>query len=342
MRFSVVTTLALALLLSVAASPAARAAPGDIPAGYPEAERGVVQEGRAVTGLLRAGDAEALHARFAPALAEEVPLEVLREQLAEVLAVAAVGERIAESALPLGPGERTYGADLRWGDRRLGLDLVFDNRDRIASVRFAPRKPLPRDPANGREVRVRLPLAGNWWVFWGGKDELRNYHVVAADQRHAIDFVRWQRGATARGSGARNRDYHAWGRQVLAPGGGVVVTAQDRVRDNRPRVQTENPRHPAGNHVIIALGDRRFALLGHLRRGSVRVRRGDRVRAGDLLGRVGNSGNSSEPHLHFHVQDRPRLSRGTGLPVRFAGVVVDGRPRQAAAALQGSFIAPGR
>jgi murein DD-endopeptidase MepM/ murein hydrolase activator NlpD len=70
--------------------------------------------------------------------------------------------------------------------------------------------------------------------------------------------------------------------------------------------------------VIIALGDRRFALLGHLRRGSVRVRRGDRVRAGDLLGRVGNSGNSTEPHLHFHVQDRRRLSRGTGLPVRFA------------------------
>jgi hypothetical protein len=214
----------------------------------------------------------------------------------------------------------------------------MDGQGTILSARFAPREPLGRDPGAGRGVRVGLPVAGRWWVFWGGRNELRNYHVVAPDQRHAIDLVRWERGGTARGAGEHNRDYAAW-----APAWWHRPTAWSSprgVRDNRPRVQIANEDDPAGNHVMLRLDKGAFALLGHLRWGSVRVRRGDAVSAGEMLGRVGNSGNSSEPHLHFHVQHKPRLSRGVGLPVRFRGVVVDGARRAAAAALQGSFIAP--
>ncbi len=289
--------------------------------------------------LLRAGDAEALHARFAPELAEEVPLETLRAALADTLATAPIASRVAESRLPVDRGLRIYAADHRWGAGVLDVDLVFDGRGAIASLRFAPREPLPPDPAAGRRVHLRLPLEGRWWVYWGGPDELRNYHVVAPDQRHAIDFVRWKRGGTASGQGVHNRDYAAWDRRVVAPADGVVVAAKDGVRDNRPRVEVENADDPAGNHVLLDIGDGAFALLGHLRSGSVRVRPGDRVRAGDLLARVGNSGNSSEPHLHFHVQDSATPLSGNGLPARFRDVVVDGRWRRTAAALQGSFIA---
>jgi len=91
---------------------------------------------------------------------------------------------------------------------------------------------------------------------------------------------------------------------------------------------------------VLAVGAGRYVVLAHLRRGSVRVHSGQRVRAGQLLGRVGNSGNSSEPHLHVHAQDTPDLSAGTGLPIVFGPLSVDGAPVERAAPVQGQFIAP--
>jgi murein DD-endopeptidase MepM/ murein hydrolase activator NlpD len=104
---------------------------------------------------------------------------------------------------------------------------------------------------------------------------------------------------------------------VIAPAAGTVVAAADGLRDNRPQVQTD-PRHPAGNHVVLRLGRGEHALLGHMRSGSVRVRPGQRVARGQVLGRVGNSGNSSEPHIHLHVQNRPEIApgEGVGIPLR--------------------------
>jgi murein DD-endopeptidase MepM/ murein hydrolase activator NlpD len=309
-----------------------------VPRGYAAAERAVQQQGRAAVELLRAGDADALHARFGPALAAEVPLAELRALIAETLAADPVGARVGERSLPTSPGPRLYAADHRWGGERLGIELALDAAGTIMSLRFGGRERLGPDPGAARGAVVRFPLTGRWWVFWGGRSELRNYHVIAPEQRHAIDLVRWERGGTAPTGGARNRDYLAWGERILAPAAGRVVAARDGVRDNRPQVEVANEDDPAGNHVLLALGKRRFALLGHMRKGSVRVRRGDRVRAGQLLGRVGNSGNTSEPHLHFHLQDSPRLGRGAGLPVRFRDVRVDGQLRRVAPALQGSFM----
>lgn len=75
----------------------------------------------------------------------------------------------------------------------------------------------------------------------------------------------------------------------------------------------------AGNYVIIRHEGGEYSLLAHLRRGSVRVRPGDRVRQGQVMGECGNSGSSSEPHLHFQVQDHPNFLLCASLPVRFSG-----------------------
>jgi murein DD-endopeptidase MepM/ murein hydrolase activator NlpD len=203
-----------------------------------------------------------------------------------------------------------------------------------------PTTRLPRDPRAGYRPRtpLRLPFGGRWWVFWGGNTPRQNYHVAAPDQRHAFDFVGWRRGGTHRGAGTRNEDYWVWGRPILAPADGVVVTARDGIRDNRPQVET-NASRAAGNHVVLDLGNGEFALLAHLRRGSVRVEAGDRVRAGQVLGVCGNSGNSSEPHLHFHLQDRARLfGSAKGLPVRFTDYLADGRAVRRGSPVQGQFV----
>jgi len=105
-------------------------------------------------------------------------------------------------------------------------------------------------------------------------------------------------GATYRGDGADNQDIWCWGQPVRSPADAVVVSVHDGVRKNRPGVET-NAAEPAGNHVVLDLGGGEYALLAHLQPGSVRVAKGDKLSTGDQVGRCGNSGNSSEPHLHF-------------------------------------------
>ncbi len=77
-----------------------------------------------------------------------------------------------------------------------------------------------------------------------------------------------------------------------------------------------------GNHVVLDLGNGTYAAYAHLRRGSLTVREGDRVRAGQLIARCGNSGNSSEPHLHFQLMDGPDPDTARGLPFRWHGIGV--------------------
>jgi murein DD-endopeptidase MepM/ murein hydrolase activator NlpD len=332
---------ATALALLVGAGPSAAEAAK--PPGYAQAGADTLRQGRAVLALVRAGDVDAIYARFSPQLARAVSRAEVERVLRDTRSAAPIGGTLAESALPMSPARRAYAAELRWGPRRLAFQVVVGAGRRLEAIDLRPLRALPPDPHAGRRLlaRLRLPFEGEWWVFWGGPTERQNYHVVAADQRHAYDFVAWRGGATHRGRGTRNADYWAWGRPIVAPAAGVVVAAVDGVRDNRPQVDVENRSDPAGNHVLIDLGNGELALLAHLRRGSVRVRPGQRVRPGEVIGACGNSGSSSEPHLHFHVQDRRELfRRARGLPVSFGGYVADGRRVGRGTPVQGQFIRP--
>jgi len=331
----VATAAAFGVLVSIGVAAAAT------PPAYEQSKQRIVVEGRAIASLVKAGDAERIFERFTPGLAQAVPLAEVERILAETLRVAPVGARTAESALPLGPDHRGYVVVHRWGKRTILLQALLDARGRIDAIGLSPSLALARDPHAGRPLRARLslPFRGTWWVVSGGPTEQQNQHVVAPDQRHAYDLVVWRLGATHRGAGTRNADYWAWGKQILAPAAGLVVEAVDGIRDNRPQVQVENRQHPAGNHVVLDLGHGEYALLAHMRKGSVQVGVGDRVLAGDVLGLTGNSGNSSEPHLHFHIQDRPALfGRARGLPVSFVDLRIDRRLVARGTPVQGQFI----
>jgi murein DD-endopeptidase MepM/ murein hydrolase activator NlpD len=327
--------------LAILVAAAALAPSQELPSGYVAARDALRQHGRSVAALVAAGKAREIRAEFNPELASQLPLATVKGVLTRTLRTAALGSRLGESELPIGRDRRIYIADHRWGAKVLALTVIFDRSWRIAGVDLRPRTPLPPDPRARYRLatRLTLPFRGEWWVFWGGPTERQNYHVVAPDQRHAYDFVVWRQGATHRGDGTANRDYWDWGREILAPADGVVVEAVDGVRDNRPQVQVENPQAPAGNHVVLDLGHGEYALLAHMRRGSLRVHKGDHVRRGEVLGLCGNSGNSSEPHLHFHVQDGPRLFVGVhGLPVLFHDYVADGRHVERGSPVQGQFL----
>jgi hypothetical protein len=175
------------------------------------------------------------------------------------------------------------------------------------------------------------PLEGsNWLASDGPGNGPDNHHrrgLLIVDgralisRRYAIDWKQVKVGASFSGDPRDVRSYYAYGKAVLAVADGRVITARDGLPDNIPgHNEAFHPAVPitldtvAGNTMTIDLGGGQFAYYMHLEPGSLRVKAGDRVRRGQVLARVGCSGDAREPHLHFQVTDSPKLMAGEGLP----------------------------
>lgn len=152
------------------------------------------------------------------------------------------------------------------------------------------------------EVAVVLdaPFRGEWYVFHGGRSAVINHHYPLDAQRDALDLVATRAGRQYLGDPSQLESYFAFGQMLNAPADGRVV----RVVADRPdlAIGETDATQPAGNYVTLELGDGRFVTLAHLRQGSVQVRVGDDVTRGQVIAQCGNSGNTSEPHLHMQVQ----------------------------------------
>jgi murein DD-endopeptidase MepM/ murein hydrolase activator NlpD len=140
-------------------------------------------------------------------------------------------------------------------------------------------------------------------------------------QRRAADLlIEGPDGKTYRSDGRRNEDYFAYGTDVLAVADGTVTGVVDGVAENVPG--TENPAAIAGNFVTIRHSDYLYSVYAHLQPGKMRVHVGEHVLAHAVIGICGNSGNSSQPHLHFQLQDGPSLEESWGVEAVFADVPV--------------------
>jgi hypothetical protein len=171
---------------------------------------------------------------------------------------------------------------------------------------------------------LRLPFKGNWLVLSGGDSLMQNLHATSVDQRFAYDITVIKRGRTFSGDGSRPNQHFCFGRPILAPGSGTIVEAKDGIPDNMINAPFASP--PEGNYVIIDHGNSEYSVLAHLKLGSVKVKVGDKVDPGTLLGKCGNSGNSPVPHLHVHLQNTPALFKGEGLPMQFHNYLVNKKP----------------
>lgn len=164
-------------------------------------------------------------------------------------------------------------------------------------------------------VDLELPFNGSWFVVWGGRTVEQNYHASLTDQRFAIDVVQIENGSTFTANGLRNEDYYCFGDTLFAPGEGHIVEMENLVPENTPRQVNKNQLF--GNYVIIDHGNDEYSVLAHFMKNSIKVKVGNLVARGQALGLVGNSGNSTEPHLHYHLQNKPSISQGEGLPAKF-------------------------
>lgn len=199
-----------------------------------------------------------------------------------------------------------------------GMLAVFDGDDVIQALQLMPLQVYPETDEVFTKTRFHFPFKEEWLVFWGGTNILVNYHYEYEQQRYAYDFIIVNGNRTYEGDPTLNESYYAFGKEYLAPADGVVVGIENNVKDNEP-VGTFNEEKPAGNYVILDHGNEEFSYLAHFKYQSIVVKQGESVKQGDLLGLVGNSGNSSDPHIHFHVADSPDLMTSKSLRINFNG-----------------------
>src|SRR5215203_3909444 len=187
----------------------------------------------------------------------------------------------------------------------------------------------PADP-----VAIDPPLAGEWETVAGGRSTLLSHHYSAPFVRDALDFVQLdEEGRGYQGDPRRAESWYGFGEPVLAPADGTVVSVSDGHPDEPIGKVGVTP--PYGNHVLLQIGEHRYAVKGHLEHGSVRVSEGERVRLGQQIAAVGDSGDSLWPHLHIHVQEGPVIDqKARTVPVVIGDVLLmrngrESRPAEA-------------
>ncbi|MDZ7674689.1 MAG: M23 family metallopeptidase [Acidimicrobiales bacterium] len=241
--------------------------------------------------------------------------------------------------------------------RLLYVELVFDALDDVPDVvahRFvgdAAANPgtseaspveyvtAPFALRNRSEAIIAAPLRGGRWLAVNGLDSTTGVHRGSVQsvggqlfdaQRFAIDWMKLDdAGHLASGDPAELSAYHGYGEPVLAVADGTVVDVADALDDQPPGTLPD----PAditletvdGNHVVLEIGEDVYAFYAHLSPGSVAVAEGDRVSAGDEIGELGNSGNTSAPHLHLHLMTTPDPLASDSIPYVFESFSLRGK-----------------
>jgi hypothetical protein len=176
-------------------------------------------------------------------------------------------------------------------------------------------------------VELAWPFERDGVVFQGGRGVLVNHHYSVSSQRDALDLVTLNDDDVV--GGPSMREFDCFGVPVLAPASGRVVEAVDGLRDITSFAQIDQ-KNPAGTHVFIQIAEGRYLLLAHLQDGSVNVETGDEVTCGDVIGRCGNSGITTMPHLHIQMGSGTDIldPNGTTLPIKFTKLTNGDRLRR--------------
>jgi hypothetical protein len=294
--------------------PACSSAPASAASASPAAPPSLVDVRDRVIARLDVGDGQGLFDLYGPEMRQAFPLEQVKGFAAAVLA--AHGKSHAPAPEARGepsPSEGTWVVHAEKHDYRLRLDI--DDRGLVEGM-LVTTAPEPDPPVARSEIPLGLPFHGEWLVAWGGDRNEVNDHVDSPSQRRAADLaMAGPDGKTYRTDGKTNRDYLAYGQEVLAVADGTVAIVVDGVPENEPAEM--NTLVLPGNYLVVRHAGTLHSLYAHLQPASIRVKVGAKVKRGQVLGLCGNSGNSSEPHLHFQLQDGPAIERSWGVEAVF-------------------------
>lgn len=170
------------------------------------------------------------------------------------------------------------------------------------------------------KTNLILPFSGTWLVSNGGRDPEKNNHIRVdgpQNQQFGYDFRQKRKGTEK-----NLEDFEVFGKEVIAPGSGVIAQIIDGSIDVEFGERDRSV--GVGNTIIIDHQNGEFSLLCHFKHNSIRVKPKNRVKQGETMGLCGNTGNTSEPHIHFNLQDNKLMHRAKALPAQFGRILVDG------------------
>lgn len=194
-------------------------------------------------------------------------------------------------------------------------------------------------------VIIGFPLRGEWIAPNTPGKKVPSHGTDQFGERYAFDFVQvdWERKGTPFYKtnsfqyvvfGVPLSDCYGWGKEIYAPCDGKIVIAEDGYQERKRvhlvsdlaialknayalNVEKDGIQSFAGNYIIMECSTDKFAAFAHLQEGSIIVKVGQNVKKGEMLGRVGHSGNSTAPHLHFQLMDRSDILSAKGIPIVF-------------------------
>ncbi len=268
------------------------------------------------------GNFEAIFASFSPEMQNALPIAKTKEFLTTLKLQA--GNITKREFVKYEQAYASYKTNFE--KAAFTLNIWVDNTSKIKGLFVKPLKEnnLPKMARNAS--KLILPFKEEWTVIWGGDTKEQNYHVSNEAQKNAFDIIIInEKGNSYKTDGKTNEDYYAFGKELIAPCDGEIVLAVEGVKDNVPGIL--NPVYIPGNTVIIKTANNEFLFFAHFKQGSIAVKQGQKVKQGQLLGQCGNSGNSSEPHVHFHIQNVEDMNAATGVKCYFDKIQVNGQPQ---------------
>ena len=287
---------------------------------------------RQLIAKIDAGDAKGVFAMFDDDMQKFLPVEKLQPFLAGV--VADKGKLGAFQKKEEAGGVAKYVVTAERGQWTL---VVAMKQGRIGGLRI--NAVVPEPPVVQSTLAIGLPFKGEWLVVWGGDTPELNHHIANPSQRRALDLLKVDAdGKTFKNDGKALGDYFAYGQDVLAAADGTVVGVIDGVPDSVPGQL--NPYSAIGNGVVVEHAGKVHSVYAHLIPNKIRVKVGSKVHRGDVVGQCGNSGNSSEPHLHFQLQDGPRFESSWGIEAVFGDVRLAGVPTKSHVLVKNDKLSP--
>ncbi|MBS1716771.1 MAG: M23 family metallopeptidase [Armatimonadetes bacterium] len=241
--------------------------------------------------------------------------ELLLEETWSAKALAGVGVEVKEQ------GTRIYvfHACAHAEHRATTIEATLWQDSTQWRAEFHPERVTPK-------AKLIFPFKGFGLITQGWINDNGHHN---GDDLFALDILGLSEsmGPILNGSGS-NEAYAGFGRPILCPADGVVVAVQSAI-PNQPKPDMidrklftlqDGTEVIQGNHVVIDHGNQEFSGLMHMQPGSITVKVGDRIKQGDQIGKLGNSGNTNGPHLHYQLQDGPNFATASGLPVTFENV----------------------
>ena len=205
------------------------------------------------------------------------------------------------------------------------LTISLSSESKISGLLISKPKPLGIPLLERNTTIMSLPFNGEWFVYWGGVTEMQNYHVNEVTQQYAYDILKVKDGASHDGDPMNNESYFAFGEEIIAPCAARVITVIDGVPDNIPG--ETNPQEFTGNTIVLQTDRDEFVLMAHLMKGSIIVEEGQDISKGEILAKCGNSGNSTEAHLHLSLQNAADMEDSIGAKLYFDRIEVNGEIR---------------